>query len=405
MNRDLLAEYNIYYPSVNESSNHTVLLFADCDDDELFGVYGRDNSRKIQLSVEKSERCWDDVADLCRRRPNCTVVLSSEYFISLRPSTLRRITARLRSISDYVHLTGYLRSPTARVLSGLQQRLRFGSELNVRLNVRHRQWCEKILSLGVDRVCFRLFERTALEGQSIVHDFIRHGLAMHEVELSRFKEHQENESITAEEMAVIRDFNATHFPCRRLVGNLLSSGILNEMSKERLKFSCTRPALKGEVASLVEQANISDNHWIRKKLGLQFSDVDYSAPIPRVSQSSLEPDELAEIVPFNSGVASRLRTKVVVNLLDRVRLGDEYLGTHEVSVYGSSILNEIFLEADGRPEIAWRARPLISKAERKIAQSGGRIGISSGLCGDPRTAEIYCRVMKMLVELERHQKS
>lgn len=238
--------------------------------------------------------------EIARCRPALLLLSSETMFARIRrPAELRR-ALRALGVAPPV-FAAYLRRPSERYVSGLQQVLRSSHELVQPRAPSYRgpiTTYEALFGAG----CLRLhvFHRSLLKNGDVVADFIAHHLAEHGVEMAHLAQVGErNVSVSAESMTVLQAFRAA-FRADEQGADKVVDALRRTLREADQATSSPRPRLRPEIAERVDYAS-DDPLWLRDAHGLVFPDFDYRpleqgrrAPPP---ERALTLDEIVVVDP------------------------------------------------------------------------------------------------------------
>ena len=324
--REDLAERGILYPKLGTHSHQTQLIFSFLDDEEFPRDFGRSSDAGVEKSVQRAEQLWEKLENLISDGDYHTLILSSEYAFGMRPLSWKRMADKLRTIAAELHLVGYYRSPASHYKSGQQQVLKFGCQiespfrlLNYKSNVVKLREHAKPDSLYVGQ-----FGVASLKNGNIVDDFVAWLDDIGGYGIGPLETKNTNESLSAETVRVLYDFNKRLFPDRRIPGNDTSKILLEALARAETRVSSTtKLELRPEIMDAVDAAHKKDVEWLRDEMGLLFEDYNFEAKTAlsdevqhRVEAGTLTPDDIFK--PINPSDVRAIKVELLKDLIDQV---------------------------------------------------------------------------------------
>lgn len=359
-----LLDAGVLYPGVTSYPNHTMLLLAVIDPDEMSGAFGRRHPDTRERGRLEAEAAWEALGRQVAASGADTLLLSSEFVFGLRAASIERLIERLSRWCDDVAFVGYLRAPASHYLSALQQALKYGSAVTpLDAAMRYRPSWEKLARVAGGACRARSFAAADLEDGDVCTDFMAHFLGLDRAAMARVTILRSNESLSGEGMALLQAFNAVAFPGDRRPGNRLSKAAVRLVNAAEAGGGYTRPALWPAARQAIEHARREDADWARDTLGIRFP-VAGEAATPPQEPIRRVPD-LAEVVRFDAALLERLWREVFLGALAD-------LPAAEAAPPPTT--------AEGRALLAWLAAPsagahalagAIRKAEKAMAGSAG----------------------------------
>jgi hypothetical protein len=275
-NPEILLKNEILYPNTSSYPNHTPMLFSVTDNDEFLGQFGRRDSNSVASSIEFSDAAWARFDQIIKDSQAKTLVISSEFIYGLRASSLKKLVDRINIYCDDIRMVGYFRSPASHYLSGMQQVLKYGSNIMpLQHTINFRAAWRKLNSAAEGACDVREFSSKRLVNGCVCTDFMANFLQMSPEAISQVTIERSNESVSAEGIALLQAFNAAVFPGERRVGNQFSRTVIELVDAAQAVASFTKPRLRPSVRSVIEHFRAADTAWLRDEMGLTFDDVDY----------------------------------------------------------------------------------------------------------------------------------
>lgn len=230
-----------------------------------------DQERVLRDSAGLVEHIRGEVA---RRRPALLLLSSETMFARIRrPRDLRRTIEALGTAPPV--FAAYLRRPSERYVSGLQQVLRSSHELVQPRPPSYRAPIEGYEALfGAGRLRLHVFHRGLLRDGDVVADFVARHLAEHGVEAAALAQVGErNVSVSAESMTVLRAFRAAFRPDDRGADKVVDA-LRRTLREADAAAGAPRPRLRPGIAEMVDHAS-DEPLWLRDAHGVVFPGFDY----------------------------------------------------------------------------------------------------------------------------------
>ncbi len=307
-NGKLLNRYGIHYPS---SGDHKHAFAAPhLLDNENAALNRRMNAEGAGIRA-KSAKVWNRIKRDCHRSKASTFILSGEGFWG---APGRDEVAFMRNefadIAETAEVVAYLRSPASHFLSRLNQRMRMSQTVPAVRNNYYRKPISAYWQNGFERVSLQVFDRESLIGGDIVEDFCTRFLPDLAEPLDRAAIRRSNDSISAEALAVINEYD---IPNRKLSARATRSLRISITRAVRTADSeiagFARPTLYPEVADTVV-ARSSDLIWLRDEHGVEFKDVDYSRVGAATDIDLKQLSKIANFCPIDQERLAALRARV-----------------------------------------------------------------------------------------------
>lgn len=323
---DLRAR-GVLYPALDSYTHHTRLLFACLADDEMWGSFGRNDDDKRAAGVRQSLDQWDILRQFVDDSMPDTLVLSSEFVFGLRDGSLKRLRDRLAEFSEDIDWIVYLRDPRGHYLSSAQQVLKFGAFVkDPRVSQLYASKYDKFETLFPGRIAARVFDRTTLTGGDVVTDLASYLLPSDEGEPAPFRALSANETLSAEAMALLSEFNREVWDTRRMPGNAISKCVIQAIEDEERHRRYTKPVLRPEIAEVVARVHAADVLALRDRAGIIFPTFDYdvAAQVGDADLADLAAADryatlsVGEIVDYDPDLLARLRLRSMQAMAKRL---------------------------------------------------------------------------------------
>lgn len=266
--RDLLAREGILYPRSPDGSSTHALLLA--------GMYHPDHVPRLERQFPKSAAARAELVSRIREevrsgRPG-TLVLSSEgFFRPLAPGALERLEGELRGLgAASVEVAVYLRRPSEKYLSSLQQSIKASSRFPLPASSAYREVLEPYVAVfGAGSVKARRFDRATLAGGDITEDFCRWHLGSAGATLAgRLARFRSNATLSAESMDIVRRFREAFYPGEDGRFNSATNALVRALLRLDFLHGAPRPRLREAVAAGIDAASAADLRWVEEVLGL-----------------------------------------------------------------------------------------------------------------------------------------
>lgn len=198
--RDRLERQSIVYHPVNRTSGHFHYGM-------LLGETSRDDhERQVRVAAKNLEENAARIASGEGR----FVIFSGESLFRVPPADVMGLLERgLTRRIEAVHVIGYVRRPADMYLSLMQQKLKASHRIvQPHQYVRdiHQPFAAWAAHPSCASVTVRPFDRTLLEGASVVRDFQRFLADTTGRDVSFLEDRRENESLSAEQMILLQRF-------------------------------------------------------------------------------------------------------------------------------------------------------------------------------------------------------
>lgn len=318
--RKSLSEAGVLYPKIGKNTHHSELLFAILDDEEYRGNFNRSSAEGRAEGVRKSELFWQELNEQVSIHTPETLLISSEFIFGARPQSIDRLISRLTLISNKIEAVVYLRDPADHYLSSAQQILKYGSSVkNPRETQNYSQKLMKISESLPNGVTWRIFSRGELFKNDVCLDLLNILLPDEKVTHMGIKPVSSNESLSAEAMAIMQNFNQEIWGGRRIVGNKKNKPLLEAIARQEKKINCTKAELKPEIRDIVYQAHLSDLERLDKDFGIAFP----KAQIEKIKSDTTSSDQelnrlkVLDIVNYSQEIMEKLIFRVMADLAGR----------------------------------------------------------------------------------------
>lgn len=275
-NSAALRHHGMLYPLVESNVSHQFLSLPLRERTglprELRGIY----EGHPELIQRDFQRDWHRMLRQIERYKPHTLILSSERL--LRVSDMERAEAfrdSLRQLSADILVVAYVRQPSSRYLSSVQQTLKGTGDFRAPGSIRFREQLERYATLYPGQLRVATFDREQMRDGDIVTDFAERFLAQDAVELLREKRHVENETVSAEAMAIMQDYHLVNRPGMGFGVQWDTSVFWRHLRLAERRYGLyTRPRLRHEIAEFIDRTSI-DQLWLRDAYSIVFPQVDY----------------------------------------------------------------------------------------------------------------------------------
>ncbi len=236
--------------------------------------------RELYPNVDDVRVAFEELVAAIREQikahePNC-LVLSAEHM--WRQPSDEAIEATRRSLRDLVGpapiVPAYIRRPSSRYLSGLQQALKSG-QFSQPSRPSYRRPIASLEAVFGERTVVPLnFDRSQLKGGSIVSDFADRFLKRYEVVSSELvTSGRSNQSVSAAAMKLLNEFairkNSGGTECVEV------QNLRRDIQKAERELELTKPKIRPEAADRIDYSS-TEPLWLRDHYGIEFRDFDYS---------------------------------------------------------------------------------------------------------------------------------
>lgn len=280
--RRALLQAGVLYPQPTDGGHtHAVLLQ---------GLYHPAHIPRLERQYPKSPQARVQFLETLRRevqasRPRVLVLSSEGFFRPLAPGALPCLRDELLGLgATSIEIAVYLRRPSDKYLSSLQQTLKASSQFLPPGPSTYREVLEPYLeTFGTGAMRARVFGRDRLIGGDIIEDFLEQIIGGEaRVMVGALPRVQANATLGAESMDILRLFRTEFHP--RNDGRFAadSNALVRTLLDLDIRLGATRPRLFPEVAAAIDAASIRDLEWVEARLGLSLGPVSksvYSLPI------------------------------------------------------------------------------------------------------------------------------
>lgn len=272
-----LRRHGILYPRVESNISHQFLSLPLRERTglprELRDIY----EGRPDLIQRDFQRDWDRVQRQIERYRPHTLILSSERLLWV--SDMERAEAfrdRLRQLSEDILVVAYVRQPSSRYLSGVQQTLKGTGTFRPPSPIRFREQLERYETLYPGQLRVAAFEREQMRDGDIVADFAGRFLPPEALGLLSEKQRVvENETVSAEAMAIMQDYHQVNRPGMGFGLQWETTVFWRRLRLAERRYGFfTRPRLKPEVAEFIDRASV-DQLWLRDTHGIVFPKINY----------------------------------------------------------------------------------------------------------------------------------
>ena len=274
-NRVLLSQYGICYPKCrHELLGGLNVSTLDQATRLIRHEYKNDPSR----AAHDLDEAWQTVYKAADARPRILILSSESFFRTLDDATAPDLKRRLASLNGELQVVAYIRRPTDRYLSGVQQRLKLSSlspVSNAHL-IRNRERLEQWENHFPGQLSVFPYDRKQMLGGDVVSDFLSRIGA--DVDPSQLITADINESLSGEAMAILHGFHRTWYPRSDDQPGRGKSTFLQVLSRLDLADpERRRPQLRIDAARAINESCADDLRWLAARWNIHFpSDADAS---------------------------------------------------------------------------------------------------------------------------------
>lgn len=278
---DALLRHGVLYPRVPDPTfnNHRLLLVGTTALRKL-PRHIRRSYTEAELDSRKAEFLHSVRADLRTHAPRALVLSSESLFRHFSPEGQKVLLAGLRKVGmqpEATRVVAYVRRPSDRYLSGLQQHLKASWKVLPPEPAHYRQNLQQYEQIfGSAAVSVIPFRREALIGADIVTDFLTRFLSGYGVDRAGMAPvGAVNESLSAEGIDIQRSYRDRfhHDDDDRHTPD--SIRLFKALQAIDAELGASRPRLVEGIADLVDYSG-TDALWLRDHLGVEFPDYDYA---------------------------------------------------------------------------------------------------------------------------------
>lgn len=277
--RRTLADRGILYPDVDGTPNHNLLAVPFRE--HLARMYRHDHAARPDVLASEARRAWEAVGEEFADQGHEMLVLSAEHFAAAtRVGDLRALLDRLFPAPRRVEIVFYLRRPSRRHASALQQHLKADHELlrpfsddptDPDLVIGH-ELAQVTTWSQVGELVLREFAPDGFADFDVTRDFLQtvgiDGLA----EIGR----RANASLSAEAMQLLQDHRREEYGHKRGVFDPGSDQFERRLAiaDRGTRRPATRPRLHDTVADAIDHGS-PDVIELRDRFGFTYTGIDY----------------------------------------------------------------------------------------------------------------------------------
>jgi hypothetical protein len=320
-NRALLEQHgHSYPPSGTINFAHHILYLLTYDDVPKSSSALLRMGRNLDDARRAARPEWDALVRHATALPDHDVILSSELmFRTLQPDDGPRLRRLLDPMRREVRVLAYLRTPTGRYLSQVQQMLKSSRKLVQPFRSSYTPQLRSYRAAFGTAPETRVFDRRLLKAGDVVDDFL--GWTGLDAIPGLVKVNDVNVSLSAEAMAVLARLGAERPP--ETQGDRRRARALRKVVS-RLDATLpnpTRPRLNEALADRINRS-CQDLLPLRDEFGITFPDVDY-ATAGRAEARDLLPitsiDEICAHDPARAAALERAALRETSSFLGRLR--------------------------------------------------------------------------------------
>lgn len=209
--------------------------------------------------------------------PEALVISGESLFRPFPAPKLRKLRAVFDKLDSEASVIAYVRKPSERFVSYLQQALKYSFKVRSPEPSKYRGAIEAYARVfGRNFMHVRCFARDQLIDGDIISDFTERHLAPFGVKRAELSAPpRTNETISAESTDISRRYRLAFHPDKDNRTANDSRELVRALQAADAAVGAGRPKLKPEVAELLDYSN-DDPLWLRDQYGIVFSDFDYA---------------------------------------------------------------------------------------------------------------------------------
>ena len=310
-----LARHGVLYPKAAaplSPSNHQILVWDVLASMQL----PRDlvSAFATGAEIEAAHRRFIERtrAQIRKTSPRCLALSAESLFRPAEPERIERLGAAFGPLDDGIEIAAYVRRPSDRFASSLQQALKYSHRIRRPMAAATRKTLEAYAAaFGTDRVRVRLFAREALVGGDVVTDFVASFLAGFGIDPAALDvPAQKNETLSAESVAISRAFRLRFYADRDDRITRDSRDLVAELLRIDAETGAPRPRLRPEVRDRIDYSS-ADPLWLRDRFGVEFADFDYRRlEAGRETRPEAPPAELGALFAIDPAVGTEILTRL-----------------------------------------------------------------------------------------------
>jgi len=324
-----LEKMGVLYPSVRSHPvTHHFLRLGFRPPDLSPRAFDLPYNDRQDLRLSDFYTQWRAVKRQIRRKKPQVLVLSSEsLFVAPDPKYATPLRKALTEIADTLEIVAYVRQPSARYISHVQQTLKHANSFPPPGPLEFRAVIEAWEKEFNGPVRIVKFERSALKDGDIFCDFLTRFIPSVKLKM-KAPELRYNETMSAEAMVLLQSYRLLHHPDK-------NHGYIEDATRfrrllqkiEPSKHENRKPRLHTDIEHFIDHCSI-DLLWLRDKHNIRFDAVDYEAIKP--IRPELNPfrdlkraDELCEI---DERIMQDLSLQAIHKLITpRIQLPNSYM--------------------------------------------------------------------------------
>lgn len=271
-NRGFLENQGVLYPMQSSQYNHK-LLVPLWSKSSVQGSIQRLDLGSVEDQIKFAEKKWPEVMDRFMQPHIRQLVISSE--LMFRPAAITNISHLMSAMTDAnarIKVVGYIREPTAALLSGIQQSLKKRGTIGIPTRDRLAAVISAYENAEVGKLHLEKFGREDLLNGDIIDDFCAKFLPDLPVE-KLVPSDDAKVSFSAEGMALMQaqhrgdeDLDFLNSQRRTKRNNFL-------MAHEEKVPGYTRPKLHDQVRDAYA-AYVTDYDWLAEHYQIEFPKID-----------------------------------------------------------------------------------------------------------------------------------
>ncbi len=325
---ELLGRFGVLYPHpMFDQSNHNMVATLFHDEQSMPREFSRGGSVPLETIRDDGRAFWADVSQQIRRSDAETVVLSGEYFFFMRDEWMVELQVLLADLFDDIHVVAYVRHPADHYLAFMQQTVKASFVIQSPAEVRmsSRVNLGRYLDAFDGSVSVRPFEREALDGGSVVTDFVGRFLPGG-VELAKGIEVVDlNESMSAEAMCILQSFRRHGWPEENNRFAVQSTDAIAALRAAGDRIAQTRAELRPAIRAALNRKYQKDIDWLASTF-----DVAFAPDASRADPADAEPEgwrshELRDILEVDPAQVDHVLYLLLKELMTERRAWDARL--------------------------------------------------------------------------------
>jgi len=259
--------------------------------------------------------------EIAAQTPALLLLSSETMFRPIPAGEARRFVATLNELGAAPRFVAYLRRPSLRYISRVQQMLKSSSQISLPIPPKNSAVLGSYAQLfGGDRVSTHLFDRAALQDGDVVADFTRRHLAPYGVDASGLTPVGDvNVSISAAAMKVLQAYRAAFHAGRDGTFSRDAIALCAALREADAVVGAPRPRLRRDIADALDYGS-ADPLILRDDHGIVFPDFDYRRlERGRFAAPARRPSRLEDIVEIEPQIEGALLARLATSDWARAR--------------------------------------------------------------------------------------